>query len=117
MTIRFRHATPVRPAGEGVLSHKSQAIMWTVASIQLASEPGVGNVWDYRVCSPPPLFHMASFGYCQAHLLVGATVVLPTQVFNPVEIMETIERERVDSIPAHTRHDELPPPDAQPGEV
>ena len=46
----------------------------------------------------PPLFHMASFGYCLAHLLIGATVVLPTQVFNPAEIMETIEREKIDSI-------------------
>jgi fatty-acyl-CoA synthase len=95
--IMYTAGTTGRPKG-AVLTHKSQAAMWTAASIQLASEPGVGNVWDYRVCSPPPLFHMASFGYCQAHLLVGATVVLPTQVFNPVEIMETIEREKIDSI-------------------
>jgi acyl-CoA synthetase (AMP-forming)/AMP-acid ligase II len=72
--------------------------MWMLAVIQLTSEPGVGNTWDFRVCSPPPLFHMASFGHCLAHLLIGATVVLPTQVFNPVEIMETIEREKIVSI-------------------
>jgi len=95
--IMYTAGTTGRPKG-AVLSHKSQVAMWTAASIQLASEPGIGNVWDYRVCSPPPLFHMASFGYCQAHLLVGATVVLPTQVFNPVEIMEIIEREKIDSI-------------------
>jgi acyl-CoA synthetase (AMP-forming)/AMP-acid ligase II len=95
--IMYTAGTTGRPKG-AVLSHKSQVMMWTAASIQLASEPGVGNVWDYRTFSPPPLFHMASFGFCQAHLLVGATVVLATQVFNPVEIMETIEREKIDSI-------------------
>jgi fatty-acyl-CoA synthase len=95
--VMYTAGTTGRPKG-AVLSHKSQVAMWVAASVQLSSEPGIGNVWDYRVCSPPPLFHMASFGYCQAHLLVGATVVLPTQVFNPVEIMETIEREKIDSI-------------------
>jgi acyl-coenzyme A synthetase/AMP-(fatty) acid ligase len=73
--IMYTAGTTGRPKG-AVLSHKSQVMMWTAASIQLASEPGVGNVWDYRTFSPPPLFHMASFGFCQAHLLVGATVVL-----------------------------------------
>jgi acyl-CoA synthetase (AMP-forming)/AMP-acid ligase II len=41
---------------------------------------------------------MASFGYCLAHLLGGATVILPTEVFNPAEIMQTIEREKVSSM-------------------
>ena len=95
--IMYTAGTTGRPKG-AVLTHQSQVMMWTLASMQFASEPGVGNLWDFRVCSPPPLFHLASFGYCQAHLLIGATVVLPTQVFNPVEVMEIIEREKIDSI-------------------
>jgi acyl-CoA synthetase (AMP-forming)/AMP-acid ligase II len=95
--IMYTAGTTGRPKG-AVLTHKSQVMMWTSAIIQLMSEPGVGNAWDLRICSPPPLFHMASFGYCLAHLLGGATVILPTEVFNPAEIMQTIEREKVSSM-------------------
>jgi fatty-acyl-CoA synthase len=95
--IMYTAGTTGRPKG-AVLTHQSQVMMWTLASIQYTSEPGVGNIWDFRVCSPPPLFHLASFGYCQVHLLMGATLVLPTQVFNPAEIMEIIELEKIDSI-------------------
>ncbi|KPK47482.1 MAG: hypothetical protein AMJ77_02920, partial [Dehalococcoidia bacterium SM23_28_2] len=42
----------------------------------------------------PPIFHIASFGNCLAYLLLGATVILPTEVFNPVEVLQTLERER-----------------------
>jgi len=65
--IMYTAGTTGRPKG-AVLTHKSQVAMWTVASLLLESESGVTNVWDYRVCSAPPLFHMAAFGYCQAHL-------------------------------------------------
>ena len=95
--IMYTAGTTGRPKG-AVITHKNQVIMWLLAALQVTSEPGVGNLWDFRVCSPPPLFHLASFGYCQAHLLVGATVVLPTQVFDPREIMEIIEREKINSI-------------------
>ncbi len=95
--IMYTAGTTGKPKG-AVLTHKSQVMMWTAAIIRLSEEPGVGNTLDFRVCSPPPLFHMASFGYCLAHLLISATVVLPTQVFNPAEIMEIIEREKVNSI-------------------
>jgi acyl-CoA synthetase (AMP-forming)/AMP-acid ligase II len=95
--IMYTAGTTGRPKG-AVLTHQSQVIMWTLASIQSNSEPGVGNPWDFRACSPPPLFHIASFGCCQAYLLMGATVVLPTEVFNPQEIMEIIEREKIESI-------------------
>jgi len=95
--IMYTAGTTGRPKG-AVLTHQSQVIMWTLASIQSNSEPGVGNGWEYRVCSPPPLFHVASFGTCQAWLLIGATMVLPTQVFDPAEIMEIIEREKIDDI-------------------
>jgi fatty-acyl-CoA synthase len=95
--IMYTAGTTGRPKG-AVLTHQSQVAMWMLASIQYASEPGVGNIWDFRICSPPPVFHLASFGYCEAHLLIGATVVLPTEVFNPAEVMEIIEREKIDSI-------------------
>jgi len=95
--IMYTAGTTGRSKG-AVLTHQSQVIMWTLASIQSNSEPGVGNPWDFRVCSPPPLFHIASFGCCEAYLLMGATVVLPTEVFSPQEIMEIIEREKIQSI-------------------
>jgi acyl-CoA synthetase (AMP-forming)/AMP-acid ligase II len=95
--IMYTAGTTGKPKG-AVLTHKSQVIMWTAAIIRIAEEPGVGDMAGFRVCSPPPLYHMASFGYCLVHLLLGATVVLPTQVFNPAEIMEIIEREKIDSI-------------------
>jgi acyl-CoA synthetase (AMP-forming)/AMP-acid ligase II len=41
---------------------------------------------------------MASFGICLAYLLFGATVVLSTEVFNPVEIMQILERERCNAV-------------------
>ena len=88
--IMYTAGTTGRPKG-AVLTHQGQVMMWLLAFVQFLSEPGVGNMWDFRVCSPAPLFHLASFGCCQAHLLVGATVILPTQTFDPAEIMETIE--------------------------
>jgi fatty-acyl-CoA synthase len=95
--IMYTAGTTGRPKG-AALTHQSQVTMWMLAAIQVCSEPGLGDVWDYRACSPPPLFHLASFGYCQMHLVMGATVVLPTEIFDPQEIMEIIEREKISSI-------------------
>jgi acyl-CoA synthetase (AMP-forming)/AMP-acid ligase II len=95
--IMYTAGTTGRPKG-AVLTHKGQVMMWTLTIMDVSSEPDVGDMYEFRVCSPPPVFHLASFGFCQAHLLLGATVVLPTQVFDPVEILQTIERERIDSI-------------------
>jgi fatty-acyl-CoA synthase len=95
--IMYTAGTTGRSKG-AVLTHQGQVMMWLLVYVQFLSEPGVGNIWDFRVCSPAPLFHLASFGCCQAHLLVGATVILPTQTFDPVEIMEIIEREKITSV-------------------
>ena len=95
--IMYTAGTTGRPKG-AVLTHKSQVMMWTSAIIRMSEEPGIADMGDFRVCSPPPLFHMASFGCCLANLLLGATIVLPTQVFNPAEIMEIIEREKIISM-------------------
>jgi len=95
--IMYTAGTTGRPKG-AVLTHQGQVMMWLLTFVQVISEPGVGNPWDFRVCSPAPLFHLASFGCCEAHLLLGATVVLPTQTFDPVEIMEIIEREKITSV-------------------
>jgi acyl-CoA synthetase (AMP-forming)/AMP-acid ligase II len=73
-------------------------MMWTIASMTVGNEPGVGDIAAFRACSPPPVFHMAAFGYCMAHLLFGATVILPTQMFNPQEVLQLIDREKVISI-------------------
>jgi len=93
----YTAGTTGRPKG-AVLTHKNQIMMWTLASLEVSREPDIGDMSDWRACAAPPVFHIASFGICLAYLLFGSTVILPAQVFNPVEIMQLLEREKCDAV-------------------
>jgi len=95
--IMYTAGTTGRPKG-AVITHKNQVTMWTLVSLEISREPGMGDMAVWRACAAPPIFHLASFGTCLAYLLLGGTVVLTTEVFNPVEIMQTLEREKCDSV-------------------
>jgi fatty-acyl-CoA synthase len=95
--IMYTAGTTGRPKG-AVLTHKGQVTIWTLASLEVSREPGIGDMSRWRACAVPPIFHIASFGICLAYLLLGATVILPVQVFNPVEVMQILEREKCDSV-------------------
>ena len=95
--IMYTAGTTGRPKG-AVLTHKGEVIIWTLATIEVSREPDIGDMSDWRACAAPPIFHLASFGTCVAYLLFGSTIILPVQVFNPVEIMQLLERERCDSV-------------------
>jgi fatty-acyl-CoA synthase len=94
--IMYTAGTTGRPKGS-VLTHKNQVMMWTLASLEVSREPDIGDMSLWRACAVPPMFHIASFGICLAYLLYGATVVLPTEVFNPMEVMQLLEREKCDA--------------------
>ncbi|UCH86678.1 MAG: AMP-binding protein, partial [Dehalococcoidia bacterium] len=95
--IMYTAGTTGRPKG-AVLTHRGEVLIWTLAILEVSREPDIGDMSRWRACSAPPIFHLASFGTCLANLLFGATVILPTEVFNPVEIMQLLEREKCDSV-------------------
>ncbi|MCK4964060.1 MAG: AMP-binding protein, partial [Dehalococcoidia bacterium] len=92
--IMYTAGTTGRPKG-AVITHKNEMVLWMLASPLIFSEPGLTDIWNFRAFAAPPVFHLAAFGYCQFSFLMGMTVVLPTEVFNPEYIMETIEKERI----------------------
>jgi len=95
--IMYTAGTTGRPKG-AVLTHKNEMVMWMLASSFVLAEPDLGDIWNYKAFAAPPIFHLAAFGYSQFMFFIGATVVLPTEVFNPVQIMETIEKEKINTI-------------------
>ncbi len=95
--IMYTAGTTGRPKG-AVITHKNEMALWMLATALVLSEPVFSDLSNARAFAAPPVFHLAAFGYCQFAFLMGITVVLPTEVFNPEYIMKTIEKERINSI-------------------
>ncbi len=95
--IMYTAGTTGRPKG-AVITHKNEMALWMLATALVLSEPVFSDLGNARAFAAPPVFHLAAFGYCQFAFLMGITVVLPTEVFNPEYIMKTIEKERINSI-------------------
>ena len=95
--IMYTAGTTGRPKG-AVLSHKSEIVMWMAVGAEIALEPEVGGLDEMRALIAPPIFHLAAFGTCQANLMAGATLVLTTQVFDPLEILRLIQDEQCGSL-------------------
>ena len=95
--IMYTAGTTGRPKG-AVITHKNEMVLWMLATALVLSEPVFSDLGNARAFAAPPVFHLAAFGYCQFAFLMGITVVLPTEVFNPEYIMKTIEKESINSI-------------------
>jgi len=95
--IMYTAGTTGRPKG-AVITNKNEIVLWMLGAAFVFSEPGLPDLWNCRAFGAPPIFHLASFGFCQWMFFLGATVVLPVEVFNPEYIMKTIEKERINAI-------------------
>jgi fatty-acyl-CoA synthase len=99
--VMYTAGTTGKPKG-AVLTHKNEIVHWMLMGMFLRSEPGMAEIMDapenFKALAAPPIFHLAAWAYCQVVLFNGATVVLPTEVFNPEYIMRTIEEEKIGAI-------------------
>ena len=95
--IMYTAGTTGRPKG-AVITNKNEMVLWMLGAAFVFSEPGLPDMWNVRAFGAPPIFHLASFGFCQFMFFLGATVILPVEVFNPAYIMETIEKEKINAL-------------------
>lgn len=88
--IMYTSGTTGRPKG-AVLTHKNQMSNVVCCLAEFSAEHG-----DIYLCVPP-LFHEAALALTLQKVFMGSSVIIHRQ-FNPVDILETIQRERVTTL-------------------